>query len=325
MLWLALGLGLTVVTGGFGLWWWRRRQQRNGRLISFVALLREPAAFDPAVLARIAGRVWDADLGDGESEGEDGFVVQTPISSMIQCRGRMTLINTFPVPYTKDVEGAAEGIVDKRIRALFREHHAWFSVDALGVDHTTPDDEVREWYRWLGKLFAELLDDNCALIYLPETQGGYAVNDDTEAALRSQDPLNALQHTATAPLVEVDGDDPRLQAAVDQARAAWPQFVAAFESQAGTRHAVKAPVTRGGNTEFIWLTVTALEGEKIYGDLANDPAHLGTLKCGSPVVVAVADLNDWCYVDAEENLQGGFTIAAVQAAAGQRPRGRKGT
>src|SRR5262245_61624430 len=61
MIWWAAGAGAALI-GGFLFWWIRRR--RRHRLISFVALLRETVEFDPAVLARVAGKAWDADLGD---------------------------------------------------------------------------------------------------------------------------------------------------------------------------------------------------------------------------------------------------------------------
>jgi len=215
-------------------------------------------------------------------------------------------------------QAAAEGIQDTRIRSLFRQHQAWFSFDAMGVDGTTSEEEVLDWYRRLGKLFAEFLDENCLLVFLPDTESGYPINEDTEMALRSQDPVGALDETLTAPILEVSSDDPLMKQAVEKAHETWPEFVAAYEKNAGENFSVKAPVTHGDTTEFIWLSVTALEGDKIYGELGNDPADLGPLKLGSKVSVPVSDLNDWCYVDSQENLVGGFTIEAVQKASRRR-------
>lgn len=311
MLWVAIGVVLTLA-GAFV--YWRIRRRRRSRLISFVALLRAPVTFDPAILAKVAGKTWSADLGDGDSEGADGFVVGVDVMNTIMHDGRMFLINTFPKPYTEDLEKAAEGIADLRIRSLFTQHQAWFSCDALGVDGTTPEHEVLDWYRRLGKLFAELLDENCLLIYLPDSGLAYPMNEDTEMALRSADPLRALQETLTLPIIEVSADDPLMQQAVEKARQGWPKFVAAYEARAGKNFSVKAPVSHAGNTEFIWISVTSLEGERVYGELGNDPGNLGTLKLGSKVSVSVADLNDWCYVDPQGNLVGGFTIEAVQKA-----------
>jgi uncharacterized protein YegJ (DUF2314 family) len=306
------------LAGGF--LYWRHRRRRRSRLISIVALLREPVTFDPAVLARLAGKAWNADLGDGTSEGSDGFLAGAEISSMILYGGRMHLINSFPSPYVEDPEKIAEGIPDMRLRSLFREHQAWFSCDALGLDHTTSDEEVCAWYQRLGKLFAELLDENCMLILVPDTDRAYPINEDTEAALRSDNPLAALQETLTVPMIEVPPDDPLMKEAVEKARQGWPAFVEAYEAGAGESFSVKAPVTHGDNTEFIWIAVTSLEGERIYGTLGNDPVDLGPLTLGSKVSVPVAELNDWMFIDRQGNMTGGFTVAAVQKAA-QRHRG----
>lgn len=291
-------------------------------MVSYVALLREPVDFDAAILARLAGKVWKADLGDGTSEGEDGFVVCGGVANMIQCKGRMVLVNSFPTTYTPDVDETAEGISDLRLRGLFRQHAAWFSCDAMGVEPGTPDEEVQQWYRVLGKLFAELLDDNCLMIFLPETSEAYPINEDTEAALRSKDPRNALQETLTLPVIAVPDDDPLMKEAVARARAGWPGFVKAYRAGQGETFSVKAPISHSGNTEFIWIAVKSIEGERIYGELGNEPANLGPLKLGSKVSFKAADLNDWMYIDSEGEMQGGFTIEAVQKAAERGGRKR---
>jgi uncharacterized protein YegJ (DUF2314 family) len=316
MLWVAIAIPLALVAAL--VYWWLRRRRRF-RLIAFVALAREPVSFDPAVIARVAGKAWNADLGDGTSEeGADGFVGGAGPMNTIIHDGRGFLINCFPEPYADESEKAAEGIGDLRIRSLFREHRAWFSCDAMGVDHTTSEEEILELYRRLGKLFVELLDDNCLLIYLPDSSLAYPINEDTEAALRSENPVKALQETLTLPIVEVASDDPRMKQAVEKARQEWPKFVAAFEAGAGKNFSVKAPVTHGDNTEFIWISLTSMEGERLYGELGNDPGSLGPLKLGSKVSVLVADLTDWCYLDPEGKLAGGFTIEAVQKASRRR-------
>jgi uncharacterized protein YegJ (DUF2314 family) len=319
MEWVVAGV-VVVLAGAGGFLFWRKKRRQDSRLVSFVALVKEPVTFDPAVLASVAGKAWGADLGDGSSEGADGFVAGAEVLNMISYRGRMFLINSFPRTYVEDVEKSAEGIGDLRLRTLFAEHRAWFSCDAMGVKGTTTEEEVREWYRLLARLFVELLDENCLAIFLPDSSLGYVINEETEAALRADDPVQALQETRSMPVVEVSDDDPLMKEAVAKAREGWPRFVAAFEAGAGENFSAKAPVSHGGRTEFIWLGVTAVEGERVYGTLANDPADLGPLKLGSKVSVKVADLNDWCYVDPDENLVGGFTIEAVQKAA---RRGRK--
>ena len=115
MIWIATGV-IVASAGGFVCWWVRRR--RRFRLISLVGLVREPVRFDPAVLAAVAGKTWKADLGDGSSQGADGFVIGVGMMNTIMHEGRAFLINSFPKPYTEDVEKAAEGIADLRLRAF---------------------------------------------------------------------------------------------------------------------------------------------------------------------------------------------------------------
>jgi len=346
MMWalLAGGLVFVAIAGGMLIWWVRR--PRDIRLISFVGLLREPLPLEPLVVAKIAGKAWNADLGDGDSEGADGFVVGAGELTTIMLDGRMFLVNSFPVTYVEHPEEMAEEIVDLPIHDLFLQHRAWFSCDAMGVDDLTSEQEVQDSYRRLGRLFAELLDDNCLLILLPDAELAYPVNGDSAMALRSNDPIGTLEQTRRAPLpvngdsamalrpndpigtpeqtlraplVEISERDVALNVAVAKARQRWPEFVASFERGIGQNFAIKAPISHGDKTEFIWIAVTSIEGDRIYGELANEPMDLGAYKLGSRVSVPLDELNDWCYVDAAGNLVGGFTIEVLQRAS-QRDR-----
>lgn len=315
MEWFLLALGMIAVAGVVGFFIWRHRRKKRPRLISIVALTSEPVTIDPAILARIAGDVLDADLGDGSEGGKDGFVVGAEIIHTIMHNDRMYLVNSFPKPYVEDPEEASEAINDLRIRKSFAEHTSWFSIDAMGVDGSTSEHEVRDWYAKIGKMMAELLDERCLLIFLPDRSLAYPITDETDAALRSDNPVEELQKTLLLPIVPISGDDPAMVAAVKKAKETWPQFVEAFEAEAGENFSVKAPVTYGDNTEFIWISVTSFEGDKIYGKLGNDPSDLGPLKLGSNVSVSLDDLNDWIYIDPNGDMKGGHTINVVANAA----------
>ena len=314
---IIIALVVVALLGVGGWWYWRRRRSKP-RMISLVALLREPMTLDGTVLAKTAGRAWNVDLGEGDGAGEDGFVFYTGVVNTI-CEGtRFYLVNCISMPYTDDPESAAESIVDLRLRKLFAQHRAWFSCDSLGADASTPEEEGREWYRRLGRLLVEFLDENCLLIFVPDTGRAYAINEDTQRALLSDDPLAALDETLTTPIIWLPQDDALLQEGIAKARDGWPKFVAAFEAREGQGFLVKAPISHGETTEFIWLEVTAVEGELIYGTLANEPGDLGPLEFGSKVSVPLADLNDWCYVDSDGTLHGGFTLSAIREASRQQ-------
>jgi uncharacterized protein YegJ (DUF2314 family) len=321
MQYLIVGLVLAAI----GCWLflrYRRRKTNGDRMVSLVALLAEPQFVDAGVVARAAREAWGADLGDGQSEeeGPDGFVVGGEDVPTIALRydERMILIHRFAQPYVENPEEAAEQSADMRIRSALAGHRAWMSCDALGVDESTTPEETEEWYRLLGSLLAELVDDNTLAIFVPQTSRLYPYNSTTVECLQSNKPLAALQQELDVPVIVVADDDPRMLAAVEEARTRWPEFQSAFESGRGESFAVKAPVTRGDNTEFIWLEVTAIENDTIYGELANDPVDLGDLVLGSKVSVPVSELNDWCYVDPQEQMCGGFTVKVVTEAAKER-------
>jgi uncharacterized protein YegJ (DUF2314 family) len=63
-----------------------------------------------------------------------------------------------------------------------------------------------------------------------------------------------------------------------------------------------------------------LDGDRVYGTLGNDPGNLGSLKFGSKVSVPVADINDWCYMDPQGKVIGGFTVDVLN----RRPRRHQG-
>jgi uncharacterized protein YegJ (DUF2314 family) len=190
----------------------------------------------------------------------------------------------------------------------------------MGVESFDDIEEVRSWYQLLGPLLAELVDDNCLAIFLPQTNQLFANMDATLEILKSDDPLESLQEDAPVPVIQISDDDPRMLAAVKEARDRWPEFVAAFEQDAGENFGVKAPITVGENTEFIWLEVGAVENGVIYGRLANEPINLGKLQIGSQVKATVEKLNDWAFIDAKGQPQGLFTVKVLTDAEEQRQR-----
>lgn len=310
-----------------GLFWWRSRQSGAGdeehQMLSFVALLREPCALSDRQVAQAANLAWGADLSwgdvdtDEELEKRDGFVVgQEGLPMiMVQYQQRMMIVNNFREPYLDDPDAAAESIPDLRLRNLLKQHKAWISCDAMGVESFEDADEVRDWYRLLGPLLAELVDDNCLAILIPQTSQLFPNMDETLQMLKSDDPLEALMDDAPPSIVPIGEDDPRMKAAVAEARANWPRFVADFHQKAGENFSIKAPLTHGDNVEFIWISVNSIADGKITGELANDPMDLGPLKLGSIVTVPESTLNDWAYVDSSGEPHGMYTVKVLSDAA----------
>lgn len=288
-------------------------------ILSFVALLKEHVYLDGAILATVAQKAWGAELSygddlpeDDDSESGDGFVVGESPLCFVQYDGRMMMINSHETPYVEDVEAAADDIKDLRLRSLFAEHRAWLSCDATMVDAFDDEQEVREWYRLLGRLMAELVDDNCLAIFLPLSNHMFPNMPETLEKLRADDPVAELLEDAPIPIVPVQPDDPRMAAAVEEAKARINEFITAYESGEGENFGVKAPITRGDNTEFIWVEVTAIENAIVYGKIGNDPFDLPGLAYGSQVRLPIESVEDWVYIDANDEPVGLFSEKVIR-------------
>ena len=277
-------------------------------LVSLVLLLREPRFLDAEILRRLVNRAWGVELPTDDPDATE-FVAGFAPTFMIQCQERNFLVHCFPTPYVAEVEETADTIKDLRLRKLFREHQGWLAVDLL-FGKKEPDD-MGEVYRLIGKLLAELADTDCLALYSPATGQMIPYDDRIEERLRGPDVLNLFRELAYVPVLEVKDDDPRMAAAVEEARRRWPEYVAAFESsRPGQRFAAKAPISDGTHTEFMWIAVTAIEGDRIFGTLENEPVEVRGVRFGSKLSIPLGDLNDWVISDERgmDGIIGGFTI-----------------
>jgi uncharacterized protein YegJ (DUF2314 family) len=223
------------------------------------------------------------------------------------------------------VEKAAAEMVELRCRQAIAEHAAWIAVDVL--HWWDAGDALAGSYRLIARLLAEIADDNVLAVIDPDARRVFAYDPELEAKLRSDDPLAALRRGGYAPVIGIEPDDPAMQAAVQEARCRWPEFVAAFENRSpdGQGHfTVKAPLGNGERVEYMWLEVTSIENDVIYGILGNEPANIPSLKEGDRVRTTVGEVNDWLMITAGEPV-GGFTVKVVMERASKQSKGGDGT
>ena len=302
-----------------GLWSWLKNVVRTDLpeqaerpskpLVALVLLLNHPRLLDAADLAEIASDVFDQRFTNDRDDATDNFVAGAEPSFIFKHGEHFFLINCFNRPYMDDPQSAAESISELRLRKAIREHGAWLSVDLLGDCET---HDLPEIYRTIGKLVAELADEECIAIFAPATGQISVFDEETRQRLRGPDPLEIFEHSSHPPVVPVSGNDPRLKTAVAKARKRWPEFVKHFEErQPEQTFSVKARIGDNEAAEFMWVSVTGLENGWIYGRLDNDPIELTSIRCGDRVRVRVADLNDWLYT-AGERMVGGFTIEVLR-------------
>lgn len=283
------------------------RRRPENRMISLVLLLREERYLDAEILRRLAGRVFGVEFEDFEEA--ENFVVslQDDLNYLMQFRGQLFLINNFARPYFDDLDEVGEKIPELRLRHAFLEHRAWLSVDRFGP----PVMSESECLASIGRLLAELLDSDCTAIFCPSNGRGHVYEDNLDECLRGPDPLQIFETNQRPPVLAISESDPLMLRAVQEARDRWPEFVTAFEERhSNDIFSVKAPLSEGDTTEFMWLSVTALENNLIFGRLDNDPVSISRIKCGDAVRVPVSELNDW-FFSAGNQQQGGFTVAVL--------------
>lgn len=284
-----------------------RRKRPEKRIVSLVLLLREERYLDPVILRKLASNAFDVEFED--TDDADNFVVtvQDDVNFMIQAHGQMFLVNNYARPYIEDVEEVSEEIQELRLRQAVREHRAWLSVDQFGPAHLSEEAS----FHWIGRLLAELIDNDCTAIFCPANSRGCVYEPELDDLLRGPDPLQIFESHQRPPVLEISDTDPLMMQAVQEARDRWPEFVAAFEErQAGDVFSVKAPLSDGDMTEFMWLSVGAIENNIVFGRLDNDPVSIGRIKSGDRVRVSVDDLNDWLYTQGTRQ-HGGFTVAVL--------------
>lgn len=314
--------GLCLLEVGVAVWmWWRRRDLsgepvsawpmrtsakpgRNGEskpLVSLVLLLRQPRELEEAELRQHVERAWGIELSDADDAAN--FVVGVSPSFVVKIQDRCFLVNAFPTPYFQDSRRAAERVQDKHLRGAIIDHAAWLSVDLLGQDEA----DLPEAYRWIGRLAAELADEQCLAVVSTELERISLWAPELRSRLSGRNPLAVFQDTSGA-------EEARMKQASAEARRRWGEFVSAFENRTDEQQfSVRALVSKGGQSEMVWLRVTALENGMIYGRLAGDPVTMTGLGEGNRVRLREADLNDWLYTRGP-HLCGGFTIEATRRA-----------
>ena len=278
-------------------------------LIALVWLRRSVRDLDADEVAALAADALGEPFTSGDPEATDYFVTGCAPSFLLKRRDQTYLVHTFPRPYMDDPGAVAARASDRHLKHEVANHQAWLSVDLLG---DVPPDELEDVYRVIGRLMAALADNDCVALYCPEADRLSAPDAGLMARLRGEWPPDLFEQPYF-PTPGLADTDPRMRAAVAEARRRWPEFVAAFEERRpGQSFAVKAKVTEpNGASEYLWLAVTALEGDGIYGILDNEPVLLRHRHRGDRTRVLVSSLQDWMTFDGAKGT-GGFTIAVLQ-------------
>lgn len=289
-------------------------QEDESPMISIVLFQRHRRFLDAESLSGIVQSAWG---GEFESEEGEEFVVGEDILFFIKSHDAAWLVHNHAEPYANPEEMAAN-LPELRLKQAVLDHRAWLSVDLMRP--TNEDLPLDSFYSKIFQLILSLADEDTLVMFRPETGQVKVWDEEVASTLEQGDPHGVFSSSGNVPVVSVDGDDPRMISAVNEAREQFGVFRNHWENKKEDDHfAAKAPITRGGNTEFIWMDVTGLSAERIHGVLANDPVNLDGLRLGSQVDVPIEELNDWVVVPADsEDPIGLFSLKAINEIRGER-------
>ena len=158
-------------------------------LISFVLHFRQPMPLTDGRIQLAVERAW----GRAVSEERNEHITNKPPLCFVKFENFVLLLrsgarNYCPAEY---LEEALAQFPEETQKAVACDHKAFLTIDLMNPKHPTRS-EKKACYRRMGSLAAELVDENCMGVYVPETGRMYPYHVELTAALRSNDPVRAL-------------------------------------------------------------------------------------------------------------------------------------
>lgn len=286
----------------------RRRVGRNGP-ISIVMLRSAPRRLSEADVRGAYRRALGKEpqlqaipMPDGLT---NGYLLISddlpPLAVIDSTRGYMS---------AEDARACASRMEHPVARAALVDHTAWVSVDAMGIKPSQIKGEDRAMvYTLLGKVAAELYDDQCLLLYLPADDRVAEPGPDVEKHLRDGTMAELFgDDSLHAPLFRVEKDDEQINSAMAEARRRLPELIAAFEQRGEACHAMfKAAFPTGNDdNEYIWLTLQRVGDNELTGTIENPPIDPAIPPKGSSVSIPIDRVADWAYLDGQDKPIGLF-------------------
>ncbi len=278
---------------------------------SVVVLFRAPPSITDDEIVAAIGRVFASTpprmLPEGEQPPPE-YAPDAPPCRMIPFAANRgvygLMIGSFPYIITH-LDESHPAMTDPSVMALV-DHRGWISIDF--VTGKKPDDP----YSILGQIAAEFIDDYTTLVFVPSLMLVAPPSADLSEAMRSGQWFEQLEILKTAIMEERPAGDPKLTAAARQARDTFPEFVEAFENNAGTEFSAKFSFTDGDRIEHMWVAIDGINGQSILGTLGNSPGVVTNIREGDMVTRTLDELEDWLYMN-EGQMVGGFSVRAILA------------
>lgn len=210
----------------------------------------------------------------------------------------------------EDMERTASRLEHPTTRAALVGHTAWVSVDAMGVNSSIGKKKRAAVYGLLGPLAAELVDQQCMLLYLPAEDRVAQPGEKAEELLREGKTAELFGDADLhAPLFQVEKQDEAINKAIEEARRRLPEFCMAYERLGDKANAMikgRFKTDDDGGNEYVWLSVLGMTDDGFAGTVENNPIAPMIPPKGSRVEIKLDDIVDWAYVDEKGNGDGLF-------------------
>jgi len=121
-------------------------------------------------------------------------------------------------------------------------------------------------------------------------------------------------------IIPVDGDDPQMVDAMQQARGTFAEFRGEVEAdwrrlipviQSSMVKAYFADPEDPDHGEHLWVQYEGFTNEMIHGTLMSQPGHVKSVTQGDAVSFPLARLSDWLYVE-DNTAHGAFTVLLLR-------------
>jgi hypothetical protein len=158
-----MNLNLNKAFAGIMRWGGKSPDKDSDLPVSMVLLLRE-SRFITLDQLRLAGeRAFGVSFAGGK--GSEHYVLQEGLFTLMRTGPHMLSFLNYTKPYDVGSGKFAGSMPKASQRRAWAEHAAWTAVDYVrgGVD-------LELEYGVLAKLSSEMLDDNCAGLYVPREQ-----------------------------------------------------------------------------------------------------------------------------------------------------------
>lgn len=119
---------------------------------------------------------------------------------------------------------------------------------------------------------------------------------------------------ASLPVVNVAGDDERMNWAIEKARATLHYFQNSLISPQSYQQyfSVKVLIEDGEYNEHLWLTTPSFDDEgNLYGVVGNKPVSITSVSLNQRIGIESQYISDWMIIE-DGRLIGGYTIRAIR-------------